>query len=299
MAISETLIIIKSDLFRRLQVQSLKYLENKPKFIIVLLNIALVILIGFIDYLIPPDIYIGIFYLIPILLTTRFAGELPGAAISLLSAITWHIVNFQGGNLYLSPIILYWNTTVVLSFFLTITYLVAKLRKAIEREKTLARVDYTTNLANKLLFFELSQFEIKRACRYGHPLTIAYIDIDDLKKINDRFGYQVGDNLLKVVAETLKQSLRQTDLIARVGGDEFAILLSGNGYESGKTVLLRVQQQLLDAMDKHKWATTFSIGAVTFINPPDSVNEMIEKADRLMYFVKNNGKNQLDHRTGL
>jgi len=271
-----------------------QYLENKPKYFLIVLGLLLVLILGFIDYLIPPNISVSIFYLIPIFITTWFAGEKSGIVICIASAIAWFIANKTLEESSLT-VIHYWNASVRLGFFLTVNYLLSELKSARQREKTLARTDPTTGVANRQLFTDLATFEIKRARRYGHPFTLAYIDVDDFKNINKYGSYQIGDRLLLTLAQTIKKTIRDTDILALIGGDEFALLLPGIGYETAHTVIARVQQQLVDTMDENKWPATFSIGAITFLNPPDSVDEVVEKADYLMYCIKNEGKNRTEH----
>lgn len=272
-----------------------QYLENKPKYFLIVLGLLLVLILGFIDYLIPPNISLSIFYIIPIFITTWFAGEKAGIAISIASAIAWLLANKTVEATPSLSAIHYWNASVRLGFFLTVTYLLSELRSGRQREKTLARTDPTTGVANRQLFSELAILEIKRARRYGHPFTLAYIDVDDFKNINKYGSYQIGDRVLLTLAQTIKKTIRDTDILARIGGDEFALLLPGIGYETAHTVIARVQQQLVDTMDENKWPATFSIGAITFLNPPDSVDEIVEKADYLMYCIKNEGKNRTEH----
>ncbi|MCL1466058.1 GGDEF domain-containing protein [Argonema galeatum] len=276
-------------------VKIIRYLENKPKYFLIGLGLLLVLILGFIDYIIPRDISVSIFYLIPICITTWFAGEKAGIVISIASTIAWFIANKTLEEAPSSSAIHYWNASVRLGFFLTVTYLLSELRSARQKEKTLARTDPTTGVANRQLFSELATLEIKRARRYGHPFTLAYIDVDDFKNINKYGSYQIGDRLLLTLAQTIKKTIRDTDILARIGGDEFALLLPGIGYETAHTVIARVQQQLVDTMDENKWPATFSIGAITFLNPPDSVDEIVEKADYLMYCIKNEGKNRIEH----
>lgn len=275
-----------------------KRLETQPKFVVIGLGILLVAAISRLSFLVNQNINFCLFYLIPILFVTRFAGKESGFLVSIISAAAGAALNFLHGSKELN-LAIYLNAALNLTLFILATHLFSELQQAIHREKTLARIDYLTGLANRALFFELAQLEIKRAYRYRHPITIAYIDIDDFKLVNDKLGYRVGDLVLQEVATALKNNLRQTDIIARLGGDEFAIFLPGSGFEPAKIVLQRVQEQLVAAMQKQGWPLTFSIGAVTLVNPPDSVNEMLEKADCLMYFVKNNGKDGLEHRTGI
>lgn len=173
----------------------------------------------------------------------------------------------------------------------------SELRSALERESRLSRTDPATGVANRRLFIEFAKVELESAHKFSHPLTVVYIDIDNFKMINDTCGHHTGDQVLQTVAETIKNSLRETDVVARLGGDEFAMLLPKSEYEPAQIVIRRVQKRLLESMERQKLTTTFSIGAVTFIQPPTSVEEMIKQADCLMYLVKNNGKNKIEHRS--
>jgi len=124
---------------------------------------------------------------------------------------------------------------------------------------------------------------------------MTYMDIDNFKGVNDRFGHQTGNNLLRLVAHRIKANVREVDTVARLGGDEFAILLTETGSESAQAVFRKLQKDLLEAMQENKWPVTFSMGAVTFMRPPIDVEEMIKKADELMYMAKKSGKNTIKH----
>jgi diguanylate cyclase (GGDEF)-like protein len=172
---------------------------------------------------------------------------------------------------------------------------IIELRSAMEREKELARTDPLTGAMNSRAFGELATAELHRARRYERPFTLAYVDIDDFKAVNDRFGHSTGDTLLRLVAETMKQNSRAVDVIARVGGDEFVILLPETGPGPAQVVSRKLQERLLGVVQQNEWPVTFSIGAITFISPPATVDEMLRLADRLMYSAKKSGKNQIRH----
>lgn len=139
------------------------------------------------------------------------------------------------------------------------------------------------------------QAETHRAQRYKHPLTLAYIDVDNFKTVNDRLGHTSGDKLLYIIAKTIQQQMRATDVIARMGGDEFVLLLPETGYEAAQVMIQRVRQQLLKAVHTQAFFVGFSIGAVTFVHLPNSIETILEQADNLMYAVKKSGKNRLEH----
>jgi len=274
------------------------YFKYNHKRVALIWGSSLLLVIFYIDYQVAPWISLSIFHLLPVALITWFVSKEAGFVTCGLSAIAELITHLNKKQPEISFLVPYWNAVVKLMLFLFVSYLLSELHRTLELEKELARTDYTTGIANKRLFFELALLEIKKAHRYRHPLTVVYIDVDDFKDINDTWGHSVGDKFLKISAEAIKNNIRETDIIARIGGDEFVILLPGSGYDTAQIVINRVKKQLLLAI-RHQWNATFSIGAVTFINPPNSVDEMLQKADHLMYLVKNNGKNQLKHKTSV
>ncbi len=277
------------------------HFENKHRIVPIGWGIFLLLLFGYIDYKVTPETSLSIFYLFPVSLLTWFTDKKVGVMASLLSAIAWFFIHYPSSYMENeNSILVYsWNAVVMFSFLFIVSYLLIELRTAKERERESARLDPTTGIANKRLFFELARLEVKKVERYRHPLTVVYMDVDDFRKINDTLGRRVGDKLLQTVAETIKTTIRETDIIARMGGDDFVILLPGSGYEPANIVIRRVHKELLHSMQENEWSATFSIGAATFINPPKSVDDMIQRADHLMYLAKNNGKNQLKHITSI
>ena len=168
-----------------------------------------------------------------------------------------------------------------------------QLQEALENEKELARLDSLTGLANRRAFYEVLEMEQKRARRYELPLTVAYLDVDNFKKINDSSGHALGDSVLAVVAQTIKNNIRSSDTVARLGGDEFAVLLPETEAAAAETALRKVQDKLQVQMRERGWTISFSIGVASFLCPPDSLDDIIRTADEVMYAVKASGKNNL------
>lgn len=271
------------------------YLEKQPPLLAATLSLLLVFLIATIDALIPPsELTLSIVYAIPILMAAWFAGMRFGTFIAVTSAICWlssGSIQETGGNLVTSC----WNAAVCLGFFLLINYLLAALKSGYEREQRLARTDGLTGLTNRRYFNELLEAECLRSRRYRYPLTVAYIDVDNFKAVNDRFGHATGDLLLSLIAKSMVQQLRALDVVARLGGDEFALILPQTHAQDAQTVLPRVQQQLMQIVQHHGWPISFSIGVVTYVKLPPTVKEVIDRADGLMYDVKLHGKNRIKY----
>ncbi|VEP11414.1 Diguanylate cyclase (GGDEF) domain-containing protein [Hyella patelloides LEGE 07179] len=259
-----------------------------------LIGFLAIIIISIIDYLVVIDISLSIIYLLPISLTSWYGKRWFSILLVLISTTGWFVAEFTAKtNLYV--LVLLWNTVVRLIVFLTIAYLISTLKIAYEKEKKLAQTDGLTGIVNQRFFLELLRIEYKRSLRYGHYVTLAYFDLDNFKQINDRFGHNTGDKLLKTVARTIQKQIRETDIIARLGGDEFALLLPETNYQSGQAILLRLQQRLKTAMEAYSPTVSLSIGVVTFLTFPNSVDEMLKQADSLMYKVKKSGKNRIEY----
>lgn len=273
----------------------LEYLGRQPKWAVLTLSLGLGILISAIDFWVWMDIGLSVFYLIPIMMTAWFIGPRTGLALACLCALAW----FQADGVakdYSLRFLPYWNAGVRLSFFVIVTSLLTTLKAAYQREQLLARLDGLTGINNYRFFLELLQAELDRSRRYQYPLTLAYLDVDGFKAINDQMGHSVGDQLLKAIAQTLMSSVRSHESVARLGGDEFAILLPQTHYDQTKITLTRIQHLLQTLSKLQGWPVGFSIGAVTFNTLPASVDILLTQADQLMYAVKRSGKNRLECR---
>ncbi|MFZ9737242.1 MAG: GGDEF domain-containing protein [Prochlorotrichaceae cyanobacterium] len=272
----------------------LKFFEKQPKRVVAGLVFLMIPLISLIDYFLLPQLTFSLFYLGPISLATWFVSKRMGTIAAVFSALAWLKVDLDTIT-FLYPAIPYCNMGLRLGVFLTVVWLMDVQKLAYERERKWARMDGLTGIYNCRAFLDLAGVEIHRAHRYQYPLTIAYLDVDDFKQVNDQWGHSMGDRLLQKIATTLQRSIRQGDIVARLGGDEFALLLPHTNDESAQKLLPRLQQYLLDINDTEPWSVGFSIGAVTFLESPESVEHLIAQADRLMYTVKQTSKNRLEH----
>ena len=159
-----------------------------------------------------------------------------------------------------------------------------------------ALVDGLTGLANRRLCTAALEKELARAHRFGEPLALVLTDIDDFKRINDRWGHPTGDEVLKVFAKALRESVREIDLAGRWGGEEFALLLPGTDLEGGRELSERVRRTLARkkflAPDGERIRVTASFGVAAFPNA-GSQDELVAASDGALYEAKRTGKNRV------
>jgi len=196
---------------------------------------------------------------------------------------------------------IYWNTLIRSIIFIIIVFGLSRIKKDQEiikkeatREKLSARTDSLTGLANALFFYEILNHEMERARRYNNHFSIAYIDLDNFKDVNDKYGHLIGDELLHKIAVLLKQNIRNIDTAARLGGDEFVIFMPETPTIKGRAVIERFNKIFLGEMAKNDWPVTMSTGIVSFSQIPSTADIIISKADELMYIAKNKGKNRIE-----
>jgi diguanylate cyclase (GGDEF)-like protein len=261
---------------------------------LIISGLILVLIIGIFDFMAGPQIGFSFFYLLPIYLVAWFGGRRSGVVISFVSAIVWFVTT-ELISAKLSPFLFIslWNAFVRLAFFLVIVFLETALKDALSRATT----DPLTSIGNRRYFFEAAELEIKKLSRYKRPFTAAYIDIDNFKAINDNFGHDAGDRLLKAAAQIVKKNIRFTDIFARLGGDEFILLLPETDTETARGLIPKLHELLVQEAKKNKGLASFSVGVVTFIEPPGSVDEMIKKIDSVMYSAKKSGNNLIRYET--
>ena len=255
---------------------------------VALLGVALV---GVSDYLVGFEISLSVFYLGPVGIATWYAGRNTGVLIALISTLSAFAANLGAGHIVTRPGIMIWNGLLHFGFMLVVAYLLDSLRIHIESEQELARSDSLTGIVNRRAFLEHLQYHLDLAAREEKPITLAYIDLDNFKRINDRGGHEEGDRVLRLVASTLTESVRRTDMVARLGGDEFALLIAGADRAGAESLIEKVRQSLVQALDGEQSVVTCSIGCVTFQVPPPTADTAIRTADTLMYKVKSQGKN--------
>ncbi len=269
------------------------FLSNRSTLQITAMALLLVTAIGIVDYLTGYELAFSIFYVIPVGISSWYAGRRIGIPISIISAATWLAGDHLSGHTYSHLALLFWNTSVRLGFFFIIAYLLGHLRNALEFQAFLAQHDGLTGILNARTFRQRCEWVAQLAARHSHPLTLGYLDLDGFKGVNDNLGHGTGDQILRAVATALSDRLRVSDLAGRLGGDEFAVLLPETDLQGAQTFFTEMRECLLELAAQNHWAIGFSIGVAVFHATPVSLEDAIRCADDLMYRVKRTGKNKI------
>lgn len=257
------------------------------------LSVGLLSCVAVGDYLTGSDVNFTLLYLGPIGLATWFVSFGAGSLLSVAGATLSTALDVWQRAEPLATPVLVWNLVVQVGTFMALVLLLGALKGRLANEQQAARTDPLTSVANRRSFEEMAGIELERARHTGRPLTVAYLDVDDFKLVNDQQGHSRGDALLATLAATLRGATRAVDVVGRLGGDEFGLLLVETDGPTAESLLHRLRDTLDGAMAGNGWDVTFSIGCATYLSPARSVDEMMVRADQLMYEAKRAGKNAL------
>lgn len=239
------------------------------------------------------ELSFAVFYLIPVSLAAWYCGLAPGLIVAVISTVGLETVLRNEGLRYSTLWIDLWNPTARFIFYFFVVYLLVRQRKSLELLQQLASTDPLTCLANRRTLTLRLESEIARQNRTRRPLSLAFIDIDHFKILNDSRGHGAGDHALQRVAAVLRSGLRTSDLSARLGGDEFGLLLPETDGTQASVLLTRLHETLSRDMRERSWPLTFSVGVVHGISSMSS-EAWIRAADNLMYDVKRRGRNAIN-----
>lgn len=265
--------------------------QNKPA--AVLTNLLLFAFVGALDYISGSEISLAFLYLIPVAFAIWYVDDRMRSLVTFLSICAFLLSDWTTGSGYSQAIIHYWNGSLRMLTFLLVLWLLQEFKHALAHERMFAQTDYLTGIANYREFHQQVHAELQRASRSKRPISLAYIDLDGFKQVNDSLGHRAGNALLRTAAQTLQDTIRRTDVVARLGGDEFAVLLPNTGQAGAKSIMQRMQASFLTEMEERRMNVTLSAGVISFTSPPTSVEEMIQQADHLMYQAKALGKNNI------
>ena len=261
----------------------------EPAMILAMSGSGILIVEG-IDYVTGNEVSMALFYLGPVALASWYAGRGTGVAIALISCLAWFVADQAAGGHYSNAAIPVWNALVRLGFFLVTAHLLAALRESLASQQRLARTDDLTGLYRRGVLEERLGHDLALSHRHSGMVTIAYVDVDDFKVVNDAYGHAQGDRVLQAIASVLQRMTREVDTVARMGGDEFALVLPDTDLLGARLVISKISRQLRQTMETHGWDVTCSVGVLTLEDSAMSPERALDVADDLMYQVKRAGK---------
>lgn len=272
-----------------------RFIRRQPEINIVFLAVLLVFIVGGINNVVGPNVFVAFYYLVPIALVSWYLSKRDGEIVSFLSGVAVFLTGWSHHPSDEPITILLGNTALALAFFFIFSRMLQNIRVMMIQERERASHDFLTGVANGRHFYEVAAKEIERMRRYEKPFSVAYIDLDNFRTVNDTQGQNQGDRILRALADSMESTLRMTDTVGRLGGDEFVVLLPESDYDAARIALRKVLTNLSHLMRQNNWSLTFSIGMVTFNGPPETVDEMIRLVDEVMCSVKESTKNGIKH----
>jgi diguanylate cyclase (GGDEF)-like protein len=259
-------------------------------------GLALVTAIAIGEYFIGAGASLALLYLLPVAGVAWCSGS-PTCSLLVAAAasVTIPLVAWLDERAHRTALLVHWDGIARFLLLVAFICLILQIRRLLRDQQSKATSDALTGLANISSFRAACEMEIERARRFGHVFSIAYIDLDDFKAVNDAAGHAAGDAALRTVAVLLRRSVRTLDTAARIGGDEFAILLPETDLQAADVPLRRLMEHMPKLLPRPggQGGMTCSIGLAAFASPPVSAEAAIETADAFMYEAKAAGKNRL------
>jgi diguanylate cyclase (GGDEF)-like protein len=266
-------------------------LRNSYISVLILIGILLV---GVVDYLSGTEVRVFPLYFLPLIPAAWVFGRTGAVGSSLVATAAWAASLYLAGSHYSHGYIWLINVLTQGATFLVVSLLIAWLHASLQRERVLSSTDTLTRLANRRAFYEQAGAALALCHRKSNPVSLAYIDLDNFKQVNDAYGHGSGDALLRAVGEILRSCLRASDVSGRFGGDEFVIMLPDTTADHARTVLEKIRIRIAQTPEVRACSVTVSIGAVAYPKAPTDISVMIKAADELMYSVKNGGKDGVE-----
>lgn len=250
--------------------------------------------IAWVDSQVGVMVRLDALYFVLVGLAAWFTGVWGAYLVASLAVVFGLFPDLLQANEAVPASVVVWNAGGTLVVYLGSALVLAALRRSLELRREAARTDLLTGLANRRALHDALAVEVQRARRYDSTFAVAYLDLDGFKQINDSLGHGAGDRVLVAVGSTLAREVREADLAARVGGDEFVVLMPETDLIGARTLMERLVEVLRDEFDRHGIAElTTSVGVHATSGPPQAPDEIIRRADDLMYEAKRDGKDRI------
>jgi diguanylate cyclase (GGDEF)-like protein len=264
----------------------------------------LIVAVGWLDYITGPDIGFSLFYLLPIAAVAWYSGRWFGVAAAVTAAACWQVADVAWNS---SLGISLWNGFTRFAIYTMTAWLMDRvhadrlhmqslndsLEMALAREVALARTDTTTRLPNPRAFLEHLRSDLSRFAQAHCNATLLFLDLDNFKSVNDEYGHTAGDDALTRIAAGIQRQIRGADMAARMGGDEFVVLLWHADDEDTARQQSAIESVVSEvAADYPRSRLGVSIGVARIEDTTVDPEEIIRIADAAMYAMKAKRKNE-------
>ncbi len=236
---------------------------------------------------------LGLFYYLPVAFAAWRLGRVPGLIASAFAVLAWSGFTVFHTDVRNMPLAITWGFLSRILSFGFVAILVSEMRGLFERERRLGRHCHMTGALSGRAFRDILDAAVERSARERRSMALAYLDLDDFKLVNDRFGHPEGDARLRELADALAGALGPGDQMARTGGDEFVIVFTGHdGLE--RPALERARAAVMTALAREPMPITCSMGAVIVpAGMTADAGDLVRRADSAMYEGKRAGKGKL------
>lgn len=284
-------------------------MDSRPGILRTVIAVALVAtlsLVGLLDYVTGPWLSFALLYVTPVLAAAWWLGRGPALLAGMTAGIAWFEAEAWGHRGEPTRVLM-WNSMSRLVMLVAMAAMVVRIREDRRRlrdinarladllsgAEKLARTDPLTGLPNRRAFLERLGDELNRAQRNGAPVCIAYLDVDNFKRLNDQRGHVEGDEFLRRIAAAVKETVRASDVAARLGGDEFAVLFADAKRIAVEQLAHRLLARVRALGDRYPGLDLgASVGMAWFDVPPDAAEKLLQRADGAMYDAKSAGKHR-------
>lgn len=268
-------------------------LRTPHRLMVVGIGLTVVAALGIVDALTSPYIGFALFFALAIMGVTFHAGWVAGTIVAIPASGAALASRFLQAPDDVSVLAALWNLGNEIATFVVLVLVTHQIRSLFDRLSDQNRRDLLTGALNTRGVLEAFERERSRARRTASPLTIAFIDLDNMKRVNDELGHGEGDEMLRILASSVQASIRELDVFGRVGGDEFALILPDTDEQEALKAIQRLRSVVNRRTHARSPYISVSVGVVTFRRDPPEASDALRAADALMYVAKRAGGNRV------
>mgnify|MGYP002813555963 FL=1 len=267
-------------------------LSDRHKVIVGLFALVFANFLAYFDLVTRNELNFSYLYLLPIFLASWFVSRNMGIAVAIWASAIWFAGELILDHTYNQGSIPAWNLLTRVGAFVVFAVTQAQLRAKLGELSQLAARDFLTGLPNGHAFYELAANEMKLASA-AEPLTLTTIFVSGLQLVNYRSGYPAGDQMLCTIARTIQQQAPRPDLVGRMGGTSFSVLLPNTTSENANVILQKIHEALNFQRRKFSHPLTFFFSAIACANSPKTLAELLYQADSQMEHIKSSGQDKI------